>query len=88
MAGRPCGCLSAHNFDKQRVVSRWSHKHLEHLIGLGRCGTNCHLISPAGCSGRMGSLVTDLELGDHPQVTADELCLPKAGRKCGKCIEA
>lgn len=79
---------ATHNFDKKRVVSLWSHKHLGHLIGLGRYGTNCQLITPAGCSGRMGSLVTNLDLGDHPLVAADELCLVKAGRKCGKCIKS
>lgn len=78
---------ATHNFDKKRLVSLWSHKHLGHLIGLGRYGTNCQLITPAGCSGRMGSLVTDLDLGDHPLVTADELCLLKAGMNCGKCIK-
>jgi len=79
---------ATHNFDKKRLVSLWSHKHLGHLIGLGRYGTHCQLITPAGCSGRMGSLVTDLHLGDHPLVTADELCLQKAGKTCGKCIQA
>jgi epoxyqueuosine reductase QueG len=79
---------ATHNFDKKRLVSLWSHKHLGHLIGLGRFGTNCQLITPAGCSGRMGSLVTDLDLGAHPLVTANELCLLKAGKKCGKCIKA
>ena len=28
--------------------------------------------APAGCGGRLGSLVTDLELGGHPPVTTDE----------------
>jgi epoxyqueuosine reductase QueG len=77
-----------HSLDKERLVSLWSHKHLRHLIGLDRYGTNCQLITPAGCGSRMGSLVTDLDLGDHPLVTADELCLGKAGKKCGNCIEA
>jgi len=88
-AGRDSALTPAtHNFDKERLVSLWSHKHLGHLIGLGRYGTNCQLITPVGCSGRMGSLVTNLELGDHPLVTTDELCLLKAGEKCGKCINA
>lgn len=78
---------STHNFDKERLVSLWSHKHLGHIIGLGRYGTNCQFITPVGCSGRMGSLVTTLDLGDYPLVTADELCLFKAGKKCGKCIK-
>lgn len=79
---------ATHNFDKERLVSLWSHKHLGHLSGLGRYGNNCQLITPVGCCGRMGSLVTDLDLGDHPMVTAKELCLIKAGKKCGKCIKA
>jgi epoxyqueuosine reductase QueG len=88
VGGRAALTPATHNFDKQRLVSRWSHKHLGHLIGLGRYGTHCQLITPQGCSGRMGSLVTDLDLGDHPLVTADELCLLKAGKRCGKCIGA
>lgn len=43
------------------------------------------LIESAGCRGRMGSLVTDLDLGDHPLVAADELCLVKAG-KCAASV--
>ncbi len=36
----------------------------------------------------MGSLVTNLALGDHPRVTADALCMTKAGKKCGECIKS
>ena len=79
---------STHNFDEERLVSLWSHKHLGHIVGLGRYGTNCQFITPVGCSGRMGSLVTTLDLGDHPLVSTAELCLLKAGKKCGKCIKA
>lgn len=84
--GRAALTPATHNFDKKRMVSLWSHKHLGHIIGLGRYGINCQLITPEGCSGRMGSLVTDLDLGNHPLVKAEELCLLKAGKKCGKCI--
>jgi len=35
----------------------------------------------------MGSLEKDLDLGDHPLVSADGLCLLKAVKKCGKCIK-
>ncbi|MDA3915655.1 MAG: epoxyqueuosine reductase [Deltaproteobacteria bacterium] len=87
IGGKAALTPATHNFDKKRLVSLWSHKHLGHLIGLGRYGTNCQFITPVGCSGRMGSLVTDLDLGDHPLVTAEELCLVKAGKKCGKCIK-
>jgi epoxyqueuosine reductase QueG len=79
---------ATHNFDEDILMARWSHKHLAFLANLGRFGTHNMLITPAGCSGRLGSLVTDADLGDHPVIYTDEACLLKAGEKCGKCIEA
>jgi len=78
---------ATHNFDEKKLMARWSHKHLAHIAGLGRFGSHYMLISPEGCCGRFGSLVTEADLGDHPQITASEACLLKAGKKCGKCIE-
>jgi epoxyqueuosine reductase len=75
------------NFDKVKLVARWSHKHLGYISGLGRFGINAQFITPAGCSGRMGSLVTDADLGDHPLVTKPEMCLHKIGRECLRCME-
>ncbi len=77
-----------HNFDESILKARWSHKHLAHLANLGRFGTHCMLITPVGCTGRMGSLVTEADLGDNPLMDTQEACLLKAGKKCGKCIEA
>ena len=77
-----------HNFDKSILMARWSHKHLAHLANLGRFGTHCMLITPVGCTGRMGSLVTEADLGDNPLMDTQEACLLKAGKKCGECIEA
>ena len=79
---------ATHNFDEQKLTARWSHKHLAHLVGLGRFGTHHLLITPAGCTGRLGSLVTEAELSEHPLMKTDEACLLKAGRQCGKCIQA
>jgi len=76
-----------HNFNEVELVARWSHKHLGYLAGLGRFGVNAQLITPAGCAGRMGSLVTDAELGDAPLVTETELCLYKNGFKCLVCLK-
>ena len=78
---------ATHNFDEKTLMARWSHKHLGHLAGLGRFGTHCMLITPKGCCGRFGSLVTEAELGDHPLITTQDACLLKAGEKCGKCME-
>lgn len=79
---------ATHNFDENILMARWSHKHLAHLANLGRFGTHRLLITPAGCAGRLGSLVTEADLGDHPVIETDKACLLKAGKKCAKCIEA
>lgn len=76
-----------HNFDEERLVSRWSHRHLAYLTGLGRFGVHAQLITPKGSAGRMGSLVTDADLGDHPLHTEEETCLHKAGGRCLVCVD-
>lgn len=78
---------ATHNFDHQRLMSRWSHKHLGYIAGLGRFGVNAQFITPKGCAGRMGSLVTAADLGDHPLVTEEELCLHKRGQPCLVCVK-
>ncbi len=78
---------ATHNFDEERLVARWSHKHLGHLVGLGRFGVNAQLITPAGCAGRLGSLVTDADLGNHALVESGELCLHKIGKECLECVK-
>jgi epoxyqueuosine reductase QueG len=78
---------ATHNFDEKQLMAPWSHKHLAHLCGLGRFGTHCMIITPAGCCGRLGSFVTDAELGDHPLMNTQEACLLKAGQPCGKCMQ-
>lgn len=77
---------ATYNFDPATLTARWSHKHLAHISGLGRFGVNAQMITPAGCSGRLGSLVTEADLGNHPLVTVDHLCLHKAGQDCLACI--
>jgi len=79
---------ATHNFDDVKLMARWSHKHLAHLVNLGRFGVNHLLITPVGCAGRLGSLVCEADLGDHPLIQTEEACLLKAGKECGKCIKA
>jgi epoxyqueuosine reductase QueG len=78
---------ATHNFDEKQLMAPWSHKHLAYLCGLGRFGTHHMIITPTGCCGRLGSFVTDAELGDHPLMTSQEACLLKAGQPCGKCMQ-
>jgi epoxyqueuosine reductase QueG len=79
---------ATHNFDEARLMARWSHKHLAHLVNLGRFGVHHMMITPVGCTGRLGSLVSDIQLQDQPLIETEEACLLKAGRECGQCIEA
>ncbi len=79
---------ATHNFNEDKLMARWSHKHLAYLVNLGRFGVNHLLITPVGCTGRLGSLVSEVELGDHPLIETDEACLLKAGKECGQCIAA
>ena len=52
----------------------------------GRFGINAQLITPSGCAGRLGSLVTDADLGNSFMIDHQELCLHKAGQNCLKFI--
>ncbi len=78
---------ATHNFDKITLMSRWSHKHIGYISGLGRFGVNAQFITPSGCAGRMGSFVTEADIGNHPLVREKELCLYKTGRSCLVCVK-
>ncbi len=78
---------ATYDFDPVSLTSRWSHKHLAYLTGLGRFGVNAQIITPEGSAGRLGSLVTEANMGNHPLVTENELCLHKRGEKCLLCME-
>ncbi|MEM5788087.1 MAG: epoxyqueuosine reductase [Syntrophobacteraceae bacterium] len=75
---------ATHNFDEKKLVSLWSHKHLGYIAGLGTFGMNHLLITPAGCCGRLGSLVTSVPI-TPTQRPGRELCLEKSGRECLGC---
>jgi epoxyqueuosine reductase len=74
-----------HNFDLEKLVSRWSHKHLAYIAGLGTFGHHHLLITPAGCCGRLGSLVTSMPIAATKRPT-EEWCLLKAGHTCLACV--
>jgi epoxyqueuosine reductase QueG len=79
-----------HNFDEKTLMSRWSHRHLAEIAGLGSFGINNMLITQEGCCGRLGSLVTDagvteFEIDITEAKPADEKCLYKKNGSCGIC---
>ncbi len=76
---------ATHNFDERKLISRWSHKHLAYIAGLGTFGCNHLLITASGCCGRLGSLVTSMPLPPTPRPD-QEWCLEKAGSECFACV--
>jgi epoxyqueuosine reductase QueG len=74
-----------HQFDPTRLVSDWSHRHAAVTAGLGAFGHHNMLITAAGCCGRLGSLVTTLEVEpDTPR--GAEACLHRSGAPCLRCV--
>jgi epoxyqueuosine reductase QueG len=78
-----------HTFDKKKLVSYWSHKHVAFVAGLGRFGIHKMLITEKGCCGRLGSMVTDVRI-EPTKRTEEEFCLYKIDKSCGlgvkKCV--
>jgi len=50
------------NFDETALRSHWSHKSIAVLSGIGSFGLHQLVITDAGCAGRFGSMVIDVEL--------------------------
>ncbi|MDR2048100.1 MAG: hypothetical protein LBP69_01460 [Treponema sp.] len=82
---------ATHNFDETTLISRWSHRHIAYLAGLGTFGINNMLITEKGCCGRIGSMVTNYRYAGPGVTAAPEKCLNKrdgsSGRygRCGRC---
>jgi len=74
-----------HNFDKNLLVSYWSHRHAGYIAGLGKFGLNNMLITKMGCCGRLGSILTTLYLEPSKRDNI-EYCLFKLNGNCQKCI--
>ena len=73
------------NFDRETLVSGWSHKSVAVIAGLGRFGLHHMVITEAGCAGRFGSLVTDAVL-EPSHRSLRELCVNKRGGTCKDCV--
>lgn len=76
---------ATHNFDEEKLISDWSHRHVAYLAGLGKFGLNNMLITAKGSGGRIGSVVTDLEVEPTPRDT-QEYCLYKVKGTCKQCV--
>lgn len=74
-----------YNYDKEKLISDWSHRSSAYIAGIGTFGINNMLITEKGCCGRLGSVITDWELPPDSR-PEKEYCLYKAKGICGKCI--
>ncbi len=77
---------ATHNFDTEKLISDWSHRHVGYIAGLGKFGLNNMLITEKGCCGRIGTVVTNLKI--EPTIRRDkENCLYKYNGSCKKCVD-
>ncbi|WP_461612029.1 epoxyqueuosine reductase [Clostridium sp. Marseille-QA1073] len=77
---------ATHNFDNEKLISDWSHRHVAFIAGLGKFGLNNMLITDKGCCGRVGSFITDLKI-EPTKRKNEENCLYKHMNVCKKCVD-
>lgn len=78
--------LPTHNFDPVRLVSRWSHKSIAVIAGLGSFGLHQMVITDAGCAGRFGSVVTSADL-EPSGLPARQRCRYVTDGGCKGCVK-
>lgn len=76
---------ATHNFDPDQLVSWWSHKSVAVITGLGSFGLHHMVITDAGCAGRLGSLVLDVDLPARGE-PGKERCLYFHDGSCQACV--
>ena len=85
--GYKAGKIAAtHNFDVNKLMSDWSHRHIAYIAGIGTFGINNMLITKKGCCGRLGSIITNYEFSEYKNLNKRrEKCLNKLNGSCGVC---
>jgi len=80
---------ATHNWDPVTLISRWSHKSVAAIAGLGSFGLHHMLITDAGCAGRFGSLVVDaaLEPTSGPEAPTRLRCRYLYDGSCQTCVQ-
>jgi epoxyqueuosine reductase QueG len=73
------------NFDRDSLVSSWSHKSVAVIAGLGSFGLHHLVITDSGCAGRFGSLILDTDLPIH-ESQLKERCLYFVDGSCWECV--
>jgi epoxyqueuosine reductase QueG len=55
------------DYHAENMCPMWSERHAAYVAGLGTFGIHGALITEKDCSGRIGSVVTDLEIAPTPR---------------------
>ena len=74
-----------HDFDPLTLSSRWSHKSVAMLAGLGSFGLHHMLITELGCAGRFNSVITHAELPTASR-PSQVRCTVLSGGCCHVCV--
>ena len=84
--GYPSHSIPAtHNWDEEKLISDWSHRHIAYIAGIGHFGLNNMLITEKGCCGRIGSFITSAKIPPDNR-TDRPACLFKFDGSCRKCV--
>jgi epoxyqueuosine reductase len=78
---------ATHSYDAEKLQSAWSHRSAAYIAGLGRFGVNRMLITPVGCAGRYGTVITAAELPADVR-SEQEYCRYHQNGSCLACIRA
>jgi epoxyqueuosine reductase QueG len=70
-------------------LPNWSERHVAFVAGVGTFGHHCGLLTTKGAAGRIGSVVTDLEIvpTKRPYTEPYEYCLWHFDHSCGACMQ-
>lgn len=77
---------ATHTYDEKTLLAPWSHRSAAFIAGLGRFGLNRLLITPKGCAGRYGSVLTGAFISPTHR-PEEEFCLYYRNGSCRYCLD-
>lgn len=72
--------------DDNIIKSKWSQRHVARICGLGTFGINNMLITEKGCSGRVNTIITNIDNVEIDSPLKEEYCLYKINNSCKVCV--
>ncbi len=89
LGGQAAIPLKDSRFFVEGNTTNWSERHAAFAAGLGTFGLHKGIITQKGCAGRVGSVITTLELipTERSYTQYFDYCLYLARGQCGACIK-